>query len=241
MIIQKGYRTAGPRAVCDPNGPVTPSSAPKATALSGPRHVPFIRHSRIANCIGLPVTKVRRLFTIFPVVDGHRAPPTGRDKRPDVGMEKAMNRIIAGVALASSTVPAAASEAVNMRFECPALTTKQSQPPELSGLWDVLMDAGGIPSFGLLSVGMLDTGLGGSLALTPGVVVVRSLKSDGRTVAMIVASREGDVRFDGSLTADGKRMCGIVSYHGGRKFGMIAQKRPDRGSGRGEQANGASR
>lgn len=152
-----------------------------------------------------------------------------------------MKRIIAGLALAFAAVPTAASEAVNMRFECPAPTTKPSQPPELSGLWDVLMDVGGIPSFGLLSVGMSGTELGGSLALTPGVVVVRSLKSDGQTVAMIVASREGDVRFDGSLTSDGKRMCGIVSYHGGQKLGMIAQKRPDRGSGRREQPSGASR
>lgn len=145
-----------------------------------------------------------------------------------------MKRIIAGVALASVAVPAAASETVDMRFECRAPTTKPSQPPEFSGLWDVVMDVGGVPSFGLLSVGMLDAGLGGSLALTPGVVVVRGLKSDGQTVTMIVASREGDVRFDGSLTSDGKRMCGIVSYHGGQKFGMVAQKRPDRGSRRSE-------
>lgn len=152
-----------------------------------------------------------------------------------------MKRIIAGVALASAAVPAAANEAVNMRFECPVPTTKPSQPPELSGLWDVLMDVEGIPSFGFLSVGTSGSELGGSLALTPGVVVVRSLKSDGQAVAMIVASREGDVRFDGSLTSDGKRMCGIVSYHGGQKFGMIAQKRPDHGNGRRAQPNGASR
>ncbi|XHS00073.1 hypothetical protein ACFB49_16690 [Sphingomonas sp. DBB INV C78] len=145
-----------------------------------------------------------------------------------------MNRIIAGLALAFTAVPAAASETVNMRFECPASITKPGQPPELSGLWDVVMDVGGVPSFGLLSVGMSGAALGGSLALTPGVVVVRSLKSDGQTVAMIVASREGDVRFDGSLASDGKRMCGIVSYHGGQRFEMIAQKRPDRGSARRE-------
>jgi hypothetical protein len=145
-----------------------------------------------------------------------------------------MNRIIAGVALASAAVPAAASEAATMRFECRESVTKPSQSPELSGLWDVLMDVGGVPSFGLLSLGMSDTKLAGSLALNAGVVVVRSLKFDGQTVAMIVASGDGDVRFDGTLASDGKRMCGIVSYHHGQKFEMIAQKRPDRGSARRE-------
>jgi hypothetical protein len=149
-------------------------------------------------------------------------------------MEKAMNRIIAGIALASASVPAAASEAVNMRFECPASTTKPSQPPELSGQWDMVMDVGGIPSFGLLSLGVSDKRLAGSIALNAGVAVVRSLTSDGRTVAMIVSTGEGDVRFDGSLASDGRRMCGIVSYHGGQKLGMIAQKRSDRGSRRRE-------
>lgn len=137
-----------------------------------------------------------------------------------------MNRMIAGVALASAAVPAAASEAVTMRFDCAGPTTAPAQSPEPSGLWDVLMDVGGVPSFGLLSVAMSGTELAGSLALNAGVVVVRSLTFDGRTVKMIVASREGDVRFDGYLASDGKRMCGIVSYHGGRKFEMIAQRRP---------------
>ncbi len=121
-----------------------------------------------------------------------------------------------------------------MRFECPASTTKPSQPPELSGQWDMVMDVGGIPSFGLLSLGVSDKRLAGSIALNAGVAVVRSLTSDGRTVAMIVSTGEGDVRFDGSLASDGRRMCGIVSYHGGQKLGMIAQKRSDRGSRRRE-------
>jgi len=144
-----------------------------------------------------------------------------------------MKRIIAGAILASAPVPAAASEAVAMRFECRASTTT-AQSPGLAGLWDVLMDVGGVPSFGLLSVGTSGTGLAGSLALSAGVVVVRSLANDGRAVTMIVASPEGDVRFDGSLAGDGKQMCGIVSYHGGQTFEMIAKKRPDRASGRRE-------
>jgi hypothetical protein len=145
-----------------------------------------------------------------------------------------MNRIIAGVALATAAVPAAESEGATMRFECRAPITKPIQSTDLSGLWDVVMDVAGVPSFGLLSLGTSGTELGGSLALSAGVVVVRSLSLDGHKVTMIVASREGDVRFDGSLASDGKRMCGIVSYHRGQKFEMIAQKRADRGPGHGE-------
>jgi len=121
-----------------------------------------------------------------------------------------------------------------MRFECPASTTAPSQWPELSGQWDMVMDVRGIPSFGLISLGRSDTKLAGSIALNAGVVAVRSLTMDGQTVTMIVASGEGNVRFDGSLAPDGKRMCGIVSYHGGQKYEMIAQKRPDRVSRRSE-------
>lgn len=76
--------------------------------------------------------------------------------------------------------------------------------------------------------------MAGSIALNAGVAVVRSLKSDGHAVAMVVTTGEGDVRFDGSLASDGKRMCGIVSYHGGQKYEMIAQKRPDRDRRRSE-------
>jgi hypothetical protein len=121
-----------------------------------------------------------------------------------------------------------------MRFECRESITKPAQSPELSGLWDMVMNVGGVPSFGLLSLGISGPELAGSLALNAGVVVVRSLTVDGQTVAMIVASGEGDVRFDGSLASDGKRMCGIVSYHGGQKFEMIAQKRPARQGRRSE-------
>ena len=127
-----------------------------------------------------------------------------------------------------------------MKFEC-ASTAAPSPSPDLAGQWDLVMDVGGVPSFGLLSVGRSDKQLAGSIALNAGVAVVRSLTLEDKTVAMIVTTGEGDVRFDGSLASDGKRMCGIVSYHGGQKFEMIAQKRPDRGSGRREQPSGTRR
>ena len=144
-----------------------------------------------------------------------------------------MNRMIVSAALAGAALLAAAREAATMRFECPAPTAASGQPPELAGQWDMVMDVGGTPSFGLISLGRSDAKLAGSIALNAGVAAVRSLTLDGQAVAMIVSTGEGDVRFDGSLAADGKRMCGIVTYHGGRKYEMVAQKRPDRAGPRG--------
>ena len=140
-----------------------------------------------------------------------------------------MNRFFAGVGLVGSLMLMTPCEAATMRFECAEPVAAPAQVPDPSGSWDMVMDVGGTPSFGLLSVARAGVDLAGSIALNAGVVVVRSLKiSADRTVAMIVASDEGDVRFDGELAPDGKRMCGIVSYHGGQKLEMVAQKRPAR-------------
>ena len=141
-----------------------------------------------------------------------------------------MKRIFAGLALICLAVPAAATEAVNMRFACSGSPDDKSQSIELTGQWDLVMDVGGIPSFGLLSVGESGKQLAGSIALNAGVAVVRSLSLEGKRVAMVVVTGEGDVRFDGDLAPDGRRMCGIVTYHGGRKLEMVAQRRPDRRS-----------
>ena len=137
-----------------------------------------------------------------------------------------MKRIIAGLVVALSAVPAAAIDVAAMKFECRRSTTTPVQTPELPGLWDMVMDVDGRPSFGLLSVGRSGPDLAGSISLNAGVAVVRSVKLDGGTVAMVVVTGEGDVRFDGTLASDGKRMCGIVTYHGGQKLAMVAQKRP---------------
>ena len=105
--------------------------------------------------------------------------------------------------------------------------TAGGEAPNLHGNWDFLMDVGGTPGFGLLSIGWVDGGYGGSL--TPArtaPVVLRRITLAGSSIHMVVASREGDVLFDGSLSAAGDRMCGTVTYHGGRTFPMVAQKRP---------------
>jgi len=99
--------------------------------------------------------------------------------------------------------------------------------PNLHGNWDFLMDVGGTPNFGLLSIGFVDDAYGGSLSLwMTAPVVLRKIILTGSSFHMAVASHEGDVLFDGVLSAKGDRMCGTVTYHGGRTFPAMAQKRP---------------
>ena len=101
--------------------------------------------------------------------------------------------------------------------------------PDLSGLWDFYMDVGGIPSFGLLSVGRLDGRYGGTLTpVRTAPVVLRSLTVGDQNVRMVVGSLEGDVAFNGTLSGAGDRMCGVVTYHGGLLYPMVAQRRPQR-------------
>ena len=57
-------------------------------------------------------------------------------------------------------------------------------------------------------------------------VVLRELTVTGDRFHMAVASREGDVLFDGVLSPKGDRMCGTMTYHGGPTFPAMAQKRP---------------
>ncbi|NEX91771.1 hypothetical protein G3573_03230 [Caulobacter sp. 17J65-9] len=105
--------------------------------------------------------------------------------------------------------------------------------PDLAGLWDFYMDVGGVPSFGLLTVGRLDGRYGGTLTpVRTAPVVIRSATVSDRKVQMIVASLEGDVTLNATLSGAGDRMCGVVTYHGGQLYPMVAQKRlqrlPDR-------------
>ncbi|WP_147417606.1 hypothetical protein [Sphingomonas cavernae] len=139
-----------------------------------------------------------------------------------------MKRIIAGIALASAAVPAAASEAVDLRFECgAAAATAGGEEPNLHGTWDFLMDVGETPNFGLLSIGFVGADYGGSLSLSmTAPVVFRNITLTGNNVQMTVASPQGDVLLNGTLSAKGNRICGLVTYHDGSIYPMVAQKRP---------------
>jgi hypothetical protein len=101
------------------------------------------------------------------------------------------------------------------------------EAPNLHGHWDFLMVPRGIPSFGLMSIGFVGTDYGGSLAPSrTAPVVLRKVSLTGNSIHMVVASTEGDVLFDGRLSAKSDYMCGTVTYHGGETFPMVAQKRP---------------
>jgi len=127
----------------------------------------------------------------------------------------------APAALAAQPVP-------SIVVSCDAgAVTAGGEAPNLHGHWDFLMVPRGTPSFGLMSIGFVGADYGGSLApVRTAPVVLRKIILIGNSVHMVVASREGNVLFDGRLSAKGDLMCGTVTYHGGETFPMLAQKRP---------------
>ncbi len=146
-----------------------------------------------------------------------------------------MNRLMA-LALAASAAPAAlaaqptqpAQFATSIAVTCDAgAAAVGGEAPNLHGHWDFLMVPRGMASFGLMSIGFVGADYGGSLAPTrTAPVVLRRVALTGNAIHMVVASREGDILFDGRLSAKGDFMCGTVAYHGGETFPMVAQKRP---------------
>lgn len=155
---------------------------------------------------------------------------TGAIRAPNLFWSIEMNRLITLALAASVVAPAsiAAPPTVTIAVNCDAGADRPGvETPNLHGNWDFLMDVGGTPSFGLMSIGLVDGGYGGSLTpVRTAPVVLRRITLNGNSVHMVVASREGDVLFDGQLSAKGDRMCGTVTYHGGSTFPMVAQKRP---------------
>ena len=131
---------------------------------------------------------------------------------------------------AAFTAPAAiaAQTAASIAVDCGAgAAAAGGEAPNLHGNWDFVFDAGGTPNFGLLSIGLIDGAHGGSLSLwSTAPVVLRHVALTGGSIHMAVGTPGGDVLFDGRLSAAGDRMCGTVTYHDGRTFPMVAQKRP---------------
>lgn len=139
------------------------------------------------------------------------------------------HRLFACALMLVTAAPVAgfAQDATVLKTTCakgsPAAATSE---PDLAGLWDVYMDVGGVPSFGLLTIGRLDGRYGGTLTpVRTAPVVLRSLTVSDQTVRMVVGSREGDVIYNAVLSGPGDRMCGIVTYHGGQLIPMVAQRR----------------
>ena len=144
-----------------------------------------------------------------------------------------MKRLMTLALAAASAWPAAlaaqpAQPAASIAVTCDAgPAAAGGEAPNLHGHWDFLMVPRGLASFGLMSIGFVGTDYGGSLAPSrTAPVVLRKISLTGRTIHMAVASAEGDVLFDGNLSAKGDFMCGTVTYHGGEKFPMVAHRRP---------------
>ena len=141
-----------------------------------------------------------------------------------------MKRLMTLAMAAAIAAPAAvaAQPATSIAMTCDAgAANAGGEAPNLHGHWDFLMVPRGIPSFGLMSIGFVGADYGGSLApARTAPVVLRSITLTGDSIRMVVASREGDVLFDGRLSAKGDFMCGTVTYHGGETVPMVAQNRP---------------
>jgi hypothetical protein len=143
-------------------------------------------------------------------------------------MKRLMTLALAAAVAAPAAAAAAAQPATSIAVNCDAgAATAGAEAPNLPGHWDFLMVPRGTPSFGLMSIGFVGADYGGSLApVRTAPVVLRRITLTGNSIHMVVASREGDVLFDGRLSAKGDFMCGTVTYHGGETFPMVAQKRP---------------
>ncbi|HYD36316.1 MAG TPA: hypothetical protein VEA60_01805 [Allosphingosinicella sp.] len=141
-------------------------------------------------------------------------------------MKLLMTLVLAAALAAPDAV--AAQPAPPVALSCDAgEAAAGGEAPNLHGHWDFLMVPRGIPSFGLMSIGFVGADYGGSLApARTAPVVLRNITLTGARIHMVVASREGDVLFEGRLSAKGDLMCGTVTYHGGETFPMVAQKRP---------------
>ena len=127
-----------------------------------------------------------------------------------------------GTASAQSTRSTAATPPV----PAAANATPLGASRDLQGLWDFTMRVGDRTSPGFFALGPVDGGWAGSLTLyLTNTLAIRTLTVEGDSIRMVVASREGDVRFLARLLDDGRRMEGIVEYHGGARHPMTATRR----------------
>jgi hypothetical protein len=130
--------------------------------------------------------------------------------------------VASGTASAQSTRSTPATPPV----QAAAHETTLGGGPDLQGLWDFTMRVGERTSPGFFALGPVERGWAGSLTLyLTNTLAIRALTVDGDSIRMVVASREGDVRFLGRLTDNGRTMEGIVEYHGGARLPMTATRR----------------
>lgn len=143
-------------------------------------------------------------------------------------MLKARTRsALLAILLASGT--ASAQSPRSAPVTSPAQASASAATPggvDLQGIWDFTMRVGDRSSPGFFALGPVEQGWAGSITMyLTNTLAIRVLTVEGDSVRMIVASREGDVRFLARLTENGRRMEGIVEYHGGARLPMVATRR----------------
>jgi hypothetical protein len=157
-------------------------------------------------------------------IDRHRRRPARLAARLPALSAAALAATLLGAATASaqSTRSTAAAPPAQAAANAAAL----GGGPDLQGLWDFTMRVGDRSSPGFFALGPVERGWAGSLTLyLTNTMAIRALTVEGDSVRMVVASREGDVRFLARLTDDGRTMDGIVEYHGGARLPMTATRR----------------
>ncbi len=130
--------------------------------------------------------------------------------------------------LASATAQAQASRSASAAPVSPptASANQLASATDLQGIWDFSMRAGDRTSPGFLALGPVDGGWAGSITMClTNTLAIRQFTVVGDSVRMVVASREGDVRFLGRLLDGGSAMEGIVEYHGGALLPMRVTRR----------------
>jgi hypothetical protein len=146
-----------------------------------------------------------------------------------------LSRVVAAIVTALVAIGSSAARA-SAQSAPAAVATPASRPaatapalggsPDLQGLWDFTMRVGERTSPGFFALGPVEGGWAGSLTLyLTNTLAIRSLTVRGDSVRMVVASREGDVRFLARLGDDARTMQGIVEYHGGARLPMTATRR----------------
>ena len=154
-------------------------------------------------------------------IDHDRRRPSSRAARHLAASVAAL----AAILLASGTARAQSTGATPPA-QASTNATMLGAGPDLQGLWDFTMRVGERSSPGFFALGPVEGGWAGSLTLyLTNTLAIRSLIVTGDSVRMVVASREGDVRFLARLSNDGRTMEGIVEYHGGARLPMTATRR----------------
>ena len=130
------------------------------------------------------------------------------------------------LALALVASPPLSAQQARSEGAAPSATTARATV-DLQGLWDFSMRVGERTSDGFIALGPLGSAWAGSITIyATNTLAIPALTVKGDSVRMAVASREGEVIFNGRLVDGARAMEGIVDYHGGARYPMTLTRRP---------------